>query len=210
MPASQAGRRRFDSGRPLQRPSGVTADAVAPDVIARLPDWHSVERPRPPRDTLTPRSVPTLPSWNAHLLAGRRPRRVDWPVTTQMLPSARHHGRAAGPSTREGGPTVLPTIGRWEMGFWRSEPGRAAFPCAGRSTMSAPSRLSWARDGRAAHGLGVASSFQVHIGHPATRSPWPARNCASVPDEGEGARPPVIGELAAEVCRTDQVGRHDA
>jgi hypothetical protein len=40
---SQAGRRRFDSGRPLQRPSGVTAQAVAPDATARLPDWHSPE-----------------------------------------------------------------------------------------------------------------------------------------------------------------------
>src|SRR5581483_4472743 len=36
MPASQAGRRRFDSGRPLHWSSGVTAHAVAPDATANF------------------------------------------------------------------------------------------------------------------------------------------------------------------------------
>ena len=42
QPASQAGRRRFDSGRPLQCSSGVTAHAVAPDATASVPDWRSL------------------------------------------------------------------------------------------------------------------------------------------------------------------------
>jgi hypothetical protein len=41
QPASQAGRRRFDSGRPLQWPSGVTARAVAPDATASFSGRHS-------------------------------------------------------------------------------------------------------------------------------------------------------------------------
>jgi hypothetical protein len=200
MPASQAGRRRFDSGRPLQPASGVTAQAVAPDATARLFDWHSVECPRPPRDTLSPRSVSKLPSWNAHLLAGRRFSACG--LACHSPRCCLTHGIMVVPARVPGGWSNRPSHnGPVGDGILALRARRCGLPLCGPLDHVGSVQASWARHARAADGFGEASLLEVHLGHPATRSPWPDRNCASVPDEGEVARPPLTGELRRKCAR---------
>jgi hypothetical protein len=90
-PASQAGRRRFDSGRPLQWPSGVTARAVAPDATARLPDWQSAVPDR--LETYTHHvQYSAGSSWDAPPTRRRWLRRVDEPLARARPRCCLAHG----------------------------------------------------------------------------------------------------------------------
>jgi hypothetical protein len=117
----------------------------------------------------------------------------------KVLPNARHHG-CAGPSTRgwSNRPSHDGPVGN---GILALRARRCGLPLCGPLDHVGSVQASWARHARAADGFGEASLLEVHLGHPATRSPWPDRNCASVPDEGEVARPPLTGELRRKCAR---------
>jgi hypothetical protein len=183
---SQAGRRRFDSGRPLQRSSGVTAQAVTPDASANFSDWQSSldASPRPLHgrilaercsQTVSPRSSPPL-------TARRWPGRPDSSVATWMLAGARipcpralgaaprptPASRTSNPSTRRGHPNA-PGMSR-KRG--RLKVARARSPVAGRRRR----RPTLVRDGRATACRSADRGFRREPRH-ARRQESPLRRC---------------------------------